>query len=148
MTDGEHGAKCISCKCVRGSKKCVDIQSNKERKKNKTPQLPKRCKVMEAIKFDCKESLFILVFKYRPLSAQSSKKHGHTITHNSHQSLSVLRWIFLLHVSIERMGRWGKGVSWFHVKVKWSRVLLYTTLSFFFFSLWTFLVFSDNDTCT
>lgn len=37
--------------------------------------------------------LFVLVFKYGPLSAGSSKKHGHTITHNSHQSLSIIRCV-------------------------------------------------------
>lgn len=54
--------------------------------------------------------LFFLVFKYGPLSAGSSKKHGHTITHNSHQSLSVFRWDFsFVSMWEEEMGRGGEG---------------------------------------
>lgn len=54
--------------------------------------------------------IFFLVFKYGPLSAGSSKKHGHT-THNSHQSLSIFRWDFSFCLD------WGGGVpiSSFHV---------------------------------
>lgn len=57
-----------------------------------------------------KSLYFFLVFKYGPLSAGSSKKHGHT-THNSHQSLSIFRWDFSFCLD------WGGGVpiSSFHV---------------------------------
>lgn len=94
--------------------------------------------------------LFFLVFKYGPLSAGSSKKHGHTITHNSHQSLSIFRWDFSF-VSIEgRLGGWrGGGGAWSAASTfRSSEQESCCTPHNHFFSLRTFVAFSDTDICT
>lgn len=101
----------------------------------------------ETILFDCKESLFFLVFKYGPLSAESSKKHEHTITHNSHQSLSIFRWVssFLL-----MWGGMGPDQQLLHFRSSEQESCCTPHSRFFvvFFSLRTLVAFSDTDICT
>lgn len=81
-------------------------------------------------------SLFFLVFKYAPLSAGSSKKHGHTITHNSHQSLSTFGEGISVLFGQWLGGRQGVLINSIDARINWV-LLLYST---FFFSLWTFLL--------
>lgn len=104
----------------------------------------------ETTAFDCKESFYSSWCSSTVLSQQVHLRSiGHTVTHNSHQSLSIIRWGGGYHFLSGRGGRGGPGgfgdlglgggqrgtlIDSFHIWVEWTRVPNVRHLIFFILS--------------